>query len=299
MNKRRNIYRGINKRRNNVAKGFTLGLVIVGIAGGVMFIKSKDFSLSEKISNLNFFDKKESKIQEFSYNDLVDKPDENKSKETESAVKSENSKLATVSNWDMYSIQIAAIDNKEELNKIKDKLNELKIPFSIVDIDNVKKVQTSISFKEEESRKQLENIKKDFSDAFISKLEVPLLSLEYTEKYAYVEDICNDLNELINNFKEESSFWDKSESDINKANYKNIIKNKLEVLGKLEKHTKKIDYKGMKGFKENLTVYIKSVKDKSNESLKNVEKDQYYISKSLFMSSMQEYYSFVNSIKTI
>ena len=299
MNKRRNIYRGINKRRNNVAKGFTLGLVIVGIAGGVMFIKSKDFSLSEKISNLNFFDKKESKIQEFSYNDLVDKSDENKSKETTSAVKSENSKLATVSNWDMYSIQIAAIDNKEELNKIKDKLNKLKIPFSIVDIDNVKKVQTSISFKEEESRKQLENIKKDFSDAFISKLEVPLLSLEYTEKYAYVEDICNDLNELINNFKEESSFWDKSESDINKANYKNIIKNKLEVLGKLEKHTKKIDYKGMKGFKENLTVYIKSVKDKSNESLKNVEKDQYYISKSLFMSSMQEYYSFVNSIKTI
>ncbi|GAA0862330.1 hypothetical protein [Paraclostridium tenue] len=299
MNKRRNIYRGINKRRNNVAKGFTLGLVIVGIAGGVMFIKSKDFSLSEKINNLNFFDKKESKIQEFSYNDLIDKSDENKSKETASAVKSENSKLATVSNWDMYSIQIAAIDNKEELNKIKDKLNELKIPFSIVDIDNVKKVQTSISFKEEESRKQLENIKKDFSDAFISKLEVPLLSLEYTEKYAYVEDICNDLNELINNFKEESSFWDKSESDINKANYKNIIKNKLEVLGKLEKHTKKIDYKGMKGFKENLTVYIKSVRDKSNESLKNVEKDQYYISKSLFMSSMQEYYSFVNSIKTI
>ena len=297
MNKRRNIYRGINKRRNNVAKGFTLGLVIVSIAGGILFIKSKDFSLSEKISNLNLFDKKESNIQEFSYDDLVDKSDKNK--ETTSAVKSENSKLATVANWDMYSIQIAAIDNKEELNKIKDKLNELKIPFSIVDIDNIKKVQTSISFKEEESRKQLENIKKDFSDAFISKLEVPLLSLEYTEKYAYVEDICNDLNELINNFKEESSFWDKSENDINKANYKNIINNKLEILSKLEKHTKKINYKGMKGFKENLSVYIKSVKDKSNESLKNVEKGQYYISKSLFMSSMQEYYSFVNSIKTI
>ena len=40
MNKRRNIYRGINKRRNNVAKGFTLGLVIVSIAGGILFIKS-------------------------------------------------------------------------------------------------------------------------------------------------------------------------------------------------------------------------------------------------------------------
>ncbi|MFR3072570.1 MAG: hypothetical protein ACLTK8_07200, partial [Paeniclostridium sp.] len=113
MNKRRNIYRGINKRRNNVAKGFTLGLVIVSIAGGILFIKSKDFSLSEKISNLNLFDKKESNIQEFSYDDLVDKSDKNK--ETTSEVKSENSKLATVANWDMYSIQIAAIDNKEEL----------------------------------------------------------------------------------------------------------------------------------------------------------------------------------------
>jgi hypothetical protein len=299
MNKRRNIYRGINKRRNGVAKGLTLGLVIVSVVGGAIFIKASDFSLSEKLSSFNFFNKKDSSIQEFSYSDIVDTNNKTKDKEVAKSVKSENSQLATVTNWDVYSIQIAAIDNKEELDKVKGQLDKLKIPFSIVEIDNVKKVQTYLSFDEAESRKHLDSIKKEFSDAFISKLEVPLLSLEYTEKYSYVEDICSELNNLINNFKEESSLWDKSEGSIDKESYKAIINSRLEILGKLEKHTKKINYEGMKGFKENLNTYTKSVKDKSNESLKNVEKEQYYMSESLLMSSMQGYYSFVNSIKTI
>ncbi|MEG2246258.1 MAG: hypothetical protein RSC84_02305 [Peptostreptococcaceae bacterium] len=297
MNKRKNIYRGMNRRRNNTAKVISLGLVIACIAGGVIFVKKSDFSIAEKISNLNFLSKKNTSIQEFSYDDVVDKNNKSKDKQTE--VKNEDAKVATVENFDIYSIQIAAIDNQAELDKIENKLNELKIPFSIVEIDSIKKVQTYASFTEEESRKHLDSIKKDFEDAFISKLEVPLLGLQYTEKYVYVEDICKEINNLITNFKEESKIWDKGDEGIDKEKYKNIINSRLETLSKLEKHAKSINYEGMKGFKENLLTYTKSIEDKSKESLNKVEQDKNYVGESLFISSMQGYYSFVNSIKTI
>ncbi|MGL5755147.1 MAG: hypothetical protein ACRCYC_07450 [Paraclostridium sp.] len=297
MNKRKNIYRGMNRRRNNTAKVISLGLVIACIAGGVIFVKKSDFSIAEKISNLNFLSKKNTSIQEFSYDDVVDK--NNKSKDKQAEVKNEDAKVATVENFDIYSIQIAAIDNQAELDKIENKLNELKVPFSIVEIDSIKKVQTYASFTEEESRKHLDSIKKDFEDAFISKLEVPLLGLQYTEKYVYVEDICKEINNLITNFKEESKIWDKGDEGIDKEKYKNIINSRLETLSKLEKHAKSINYEGMKGFKENLLTYTKSIEDKSKESLKKVEQDKNYMGESLFISSMQGYYSFVNSIKTI
>lgn len=297
MNKRRNIYRGMNRKRNNLVKGLTVGLVIIGIVGGATFIKLPKFNLLDKISNFSIFDKEKTSVKEFSYNDVKDKinkPEENK-KETVA----ENAKVATVDNLDIYSIQIAAIDNDEELKKIEQKLDELKIPFSIIDVDNVKKVQTYSSFKEGESRKNLESIKTNFSDAFVSKLEVPLLGLQYTDKYSYVEEICNELNNLISNFKAESKIWDKGEKSLNKEEYKNIINARLDIVGNLEKSSKKINYEGMIGFKENIIKYTISVKEKSKASLKSIENDEYYIGESLFISSIQGYYSFIKSIKTI
>lgn len=308
MNKRRNIYRGMNRRRNHMVKGLTVGLVVVGLVGGSLFIKKSYFSLTEKISSLNIFNKEDLGFKEFSYKDIIGKDDNTKEeakaqdKEKEKAVsniKNENAKVATVKDWGVYSIQIAAIDNEGELKQIQSKLTELKVPFSIIEIDKVKKVQTYPSFKEEESRKNLETLKKDFPDAFVTKLEIPMLSLQYTEKYSYVESICKELNNLIANFEGESKAWDKSENSIDKENYKNIIDNRIAILEKVEKHAKEINYDGMKGFKENLIQYTESIKEKSKNSLEMVEREQYHISESLLMSSMQGYYSFINSIKAI
>lgn len=308
MNKRRNIYRGMNRRRNHMAKSLTVGLVVVGLVGGSFFIKKSDFSLTEKISSLNIFNKKDLGFKEFSYKDIIGKVDntkeegkaQDKEKEkTVSNIKNESAKVATVKDWGVYSIQIAAIDNEKELKQIQSKLTELKVPFSIIEIDKIKKVQTYPSFKQEESRKNIETLKKDFPDAFVTKLEIPMLSLQYTEKYSYVENICKELNNLITNFEGESKAWDKSENSIDKENYKNIIDNRIAILEKVEKHAREINYDGMKGFKENLIQYTESIKEKSKNSLEMVEKDQYHISESLLMSSMQGYYSFINSIKAI
>ena len=238
-----------------------------------------------------------SSIEEFDYKDIVDV--NYSSDNTEVEVDNENVKVATVTNWDMYSIQIAAINNEEDINEIQSKLANSNIPFSIVEIDGVKKVQTYVSMDEDESRKYLELVKEQFSDAFVTKLEVPLVRLDYTDKYAYVEEICKELNNLINNFKEESEFWIKNNEIVDIKEYKSIQENRASILDNIEKQGKKINYDGMNAFKENLLNYASSMNDKSKESLKMIEDENYYVAKSLFMSSMQGYYSFINSIKAV
>lgn len=68
------------------------------------------------------------------------------------------------------------------------------------------KIQTYSSFDENDVRKQISSVRKVFPDAFLSHLDAPMLSLEYTSNYAYIESISKELNKLITNFKEESSF---------------------------------------------------------------------------------------------
>lgn len=305
MNKRRNIYRGVNKRRNNAAKAMAAGAIVVCILGGAVFIKFFNFSsITDKFKEMSLFIGKESNaIEEFDYKDVIDvgSNDEKSTSKNENKIETvnENTKVATITNWDMYSIQIAAINNDEELKQIESKLTELKVPFSIVEIDGVKKVQTYVSLNEDDSRKNLDFIKKDFPDAFVSKLEVPLVRLDYTDKYEYVEEICNELNNLITNFKEESDFWIKNSENVDIDEYKNIQTKRCDIVENLQKQGKKINYKGMEGFKENLLNYTNTIEERSKESLKMVEKEEYYIGKSLFMSSMQGYYSFINSIKSV
>ena len=299
MNKRRNIYRGVNKRRNSLGKLMATGSIVVCILGGAVFIKYFNLnSIKEKVKELTEFPLiGNSSIEEFDYKDIVDV--NYSSDNTEVEVDNENVKVATVTNWDMYSIQIAAINNEEDINEIQSKLANSNIPFSIVEIDGVKKVQTYVSMDEDESRKYLELVKEQFSDAFVTKLEVPLVRLDYTDKYAYVEEICKELNNLINNFKEESEFWIKNNEIVDIKEYKSIQENRASILDNIEKQGKKINYDGMNAFKENLLNYSSSINDKSKESLKMIEDENYYVAKSLFMSSMQGYYSFINSIKAV
>lgn len=303
MNKRRNIYKGMNRRRNYLGKVMILGTIIVCILGGTIFIKNFNFDNTiSKIKDFSkFMTKDSSKIEEFEYEDVaeVNSNNENNIESKDSTVANEDIKVATITNWDMYSIQIAAINNEEELKQIEETLSKSNIPFSVIEIDGVKKVQTYVSLNEDECRKNLEEVKSQFTDAFVTKLEVPLVRLDYTDKYAYVEEICKELNNLINNFKQESEFWIKNNEIVDIEEYKNIKEDRDNILTNIEKQGKKIDYDGMKAFKENLLNYATSMKEKSEESLKMVEDKNYHIAKSLFMSGMQGYYSFINSIKSI
>ena len=215
-----------------------------------------------------------------------------------STSESSDIKVATIEGVTVYTIQVASIGEGQDLDTVEEKLKSNKIPYSVVEVDGIKKVQSYSSFDEDTTRSNLDSVRKIFDDAFISELKLPVLSLEYTSKYSYIEDISSGLNSLIENYKEESVFWEKNiNKEIDLTEYNNILTKRLDIVEKLQENTEKIDYDEMNSFKENLIKYTKSVNSNTKQASKNANEDNYYLSKSLLLTSIQGYYSFINLIK--
>lgn len=309
-NKRR--YKGFNKRRKTNHMRIITLIFCLSLIGGYGYIKLKDskifnkFNIVENISNRfneglfkNIFKLSENKNkEEYEYSDISEEIEKVKDdKETSSIDENSNVKVATIDGLTLYTIQVASIVEGQDLKSIEEKLTSTKTPYSIVEVDGVKKIQTYSSFNENVTRENLDDVRKIFNDAFISELSVPVLSLEYTSKYSYIEGISSSLNSLMKNYKEESEFWESSNDKIDLKEYNDILTKRLEIVESIQANADKIDYTEMNIFKENLIKYAKSVKDNINQSSKNANEDKTYLSKSLLLSSIQEYYTFINSIK--
>lgn len=314
MNKRRTIYKGFNKRRKiNIIKSTSIVIGIFLLGGGIL-IKVKDMNmlskLSDKIINsiesINF--KKPDKVEEIDYNDIskeledvnkVKDEKEEASNEQNQTEVNEETKVAVIDGLNIHTIQVASVENDNDMPKIEAQLNENNIPFSIVEIDGFKKVHTYSSFKQDNVRDHLESVKKVFPDAFLSQMKVPVLSLEYTNKYLYVEGISSKLNDLIKNFEEESNFWDANKDNIDIKSYNKILTSRKNILDDIKNEANKIDYSNMEVFKDNLIKYTDETNNKVDLSLKSINEKNYNVSKSLFLSSMQGYFLFINSIKEV
>ncbi|WP_042275733.1 hypothetical protein [[Clostridium] dakarense] len=318
MNKRRTIYRGFNKRRKTkVIKIAAIGMSIC-LIGGYAFIKVKDMkvftklsskvsSLTDKIPSFNLDNFKLEKPKITSSDDIskeLEDIQKEKSKEVENekvekqsqSELSEDIKLAIIEGWNVNTVQVASVENDSDMPKIEEQLTQNKIPFSVVEIDGLKKVQTYAFFDKESARNHMDEVKKVFPDAFLSQMKVPLLSLEYTEKYSYVEDISKQLNNLISSFQEESKFWESNKDKVDLSQYNNILTNRKKIIDNVKKEADKIDYSNMDVFKQNLVKYLNDMEEKITMASKAANEQNYYISESLYLSSMQGYFSFINSI---
>ncbi|MBO3445684.1 hypothetical protein [Clostridium sp. CCUG 7971] len=320
MNKRRTIYRGFNKRRKTrVIKIAAIGMSIC-LIGGYAYIKAKDMKvftklsskvslLTDKIPSFSLDNFKFEKPKVTSSGDIskeleaiqkekskeVENKNEKVEKQSQSEV-SEDIKLAIIEGWNLHTVQVASVENDNDIPKIEKQLTDNKIPFSVVEIDGLKKVQTYAFFDQESTRSHMDEVKKVFPDAFLSQMKVPLLSLEYTNKYSYVEDISKQLNNLISNFKEESKFWASNKEKVDLSEYNNILTSRRKIIEDIKKETDKIDYSNMDVFKQNLVKYLNDMDEKITMASKAANEQNYYVSESLYLSSMQGYFSFINSI---
>ena len=206
-------------------------------------------------------------------------------------------KVAKTDGWNIYTIQVASVKDDKDMNKIEAQLVENKIPFSVVEIDGARKVQTYAFFNKDVTRTHIEQIKTVFPDAFISQMEAPVLSLEYTSKYSYIANISDELNNLIKNFEEESKFWSTNKENIDLKEYNTLLTNRKQIISDIQKEAEKIDYSKMNVFKDNLIKYTKDVNEKIDMSSKAANEQNYNMSESLYLSSMQGYFSFINSIR--
>ena len=268
---KRKFYRNFNKRKKFNGTRVVTVVLCLAIIGTYTYINLKDKNFMDKLGNINMvssirkasiwgglkniFDKSnvitssniESQLKEIE-NDNKDKKDEE-----------ESTKVVSVNEMVIYTIQVASLENESELKKIEEVMNENKIPSSSMSIDNSEKIQAYSSFDETKVRTNLDKTRNYFSDAFLTKIEIPMLSLQYTSSYSYMKDIADGLNDLIENYQKESQYWDSSKSDL--QSYNEILTSRKTILENLKKNTEKINYSKMDKFKNNLISYIDESKN--------------------------------------
>ena len=304
---KRKFYRNFNKRKKFNGTRVVTVVLCLAIIGTYTYINLKDKNFMDKLGNINMvssirkasiwgglkniFDKSnvitssniESHLKEIE-NDNKDKKDEE-----------ESTKVVSVNEMVIYTIQVASLENESELKKIEEVMNENKIPSSSMSIDNSEKIQAYSSFDETKVRTNLDKTRNYFSDAFLTKIEIPMLSLQYTSSYSYMKDIADGLNDLIENYQKESQYWDSSKSDL--QSYNEILTSRKTILENLKKNTEKINYSKMDKFKNNLISYIDESQNNILISSKSANENKGYISQGLLLSSIQQYYVFVQSMK--
>ncbi|WP_286316281.1 hypothetical protein [Romboutsia ilealis] len=309
MSKRRTIYKGFNKRRKNrMIKIYIVGASICLICGYALIqfknnnmfnnIKEKVTSIELKIPFIDFKKSDKNGFETFDYDDVskeIDEIKEENNKVKNDEVK-EEVKVAQVKGWNVYTIQVASVEDKKEISEIEAVLSKEKVPFSTIEIDGVNKVQTYVSFDKESIRNYLENIRTLYPDAFLAEVKMPVLSLEYTNKYSYLETISEQLSSLIDNFELESKLWTNNKDNLNLKEYNTILTNRKTMVENIEKEVEQIDYEGADGFKSNLITYLNNVDRNIEEASKSANEQKYNISEGIFLNSLQGYLAFINSI---
>ena len=246
---KRKFYRNFNKRKKFNGTRVVTVILCLGIVGTYAYINLKDNDFMDKLASINMV----SSIKNISIGDafknLFNKSDvitssniksqleeiENKDQENETSDNSkDNAKVASVNKLVIYTIQVASLEDNSDLKKIEEVMNEYKIPSSSMSIDNCEKIQVYSSFDENKVRINLQKTKTYFSDAFLTKIEVPMLSLQYTDGYAYMKDIADGLNNLIENYQKESEYWDQNKNDL--QSYNEILTSRKTILESFHKH---------------------------------------------------------------
>lgn len=306
------IYKGLNKRRKfHFRKFITILLCIILIVGYTY----KKIKLDEVFKNVNIsnslysvVDKlyfwKNPGVEMFNLSSKDIKKSDNTSNKTQekSDNKSQsnsqaNTEVAVVEGINVYLIQVGSFDNDQKIKDVKSKLEENKIPNSTVEIDKVNKLQAYVSFKESDIRNKLESTKQIFNDAFLTKLEIPVLSLEYTDEYSYIKSISDNLNSLLKSYEKESTYINENRDNLDSTKYKAILSEREDIIDKLENEVNKINYKELDSFKTNLLSYTSQIRDNISKYVDKIDTKNEYKYETLLISSIQMYYEFINEIK--
>ena len=307
------IYKGLNKRRKfHFRKFITILLCIILIVGYTY----KKIKLDEVFKNVNLSNSLYSVVDKLyfwknpgvemfnlSSNDIKKSDNTSNKTQEKSDNKSQsnsqaNTEVAVVEGIDVYLIQVGSFDNDQKIKDVKSKLEENKIPNSTVEIDKVNKLQAYVSFKESDIRSKLENTKQIFNDAFLTKLEIPVLSLEYTDEYSYIKSISDNLNSLLKCYEKESTYINENRDNLDSTKYKAILSEREDIIDKLENEVNKIDYNELEYFKTNLLSYTSQIRNNISNYGDTIDTSNEYKYESLLISSIQEYYEFINKIKT-
>ncbi|WP_099187585.1 SPOR domain-containing protein [Tepidibacter mesophilus] len=200
----------------------------------------------------------------------------------------------------IYSIQVASVNDYKEAQSIVNNLESTDIPNYVHEKEGSYKIYIYTSLKESNARRYLENIKSSYSDAFISKIQIGSMDLEYTKKYEYMNDVCKDLELMIENIKQESKFWNEYKlGTSNYDDYINLINNKSKLVDSLTKNLKKFKGKETENFEKQMSKFCEYNRKNVESVNLNLKNGNLKSCENLFLSSLFQYNEFINKIKNI
>lgn len=314
MNRRKMMYNRYYNRRRSSRRKIFITFCCLAIIGFYSYSKLKDTSIVDFISNkvISWNNSIENDNNDITSKDISKElEDLNKKKEEENSNENsgegeeksnetaEVSKVSTINGWNAYTIQVASTSNGDELKEIQENLTSSKIPFSIVEKDGVKKVQTFCSFDKNVTRGYMGKVKEKYPDSFVSTLEAPMVSLKYTNKYNAADTVAKEINELGKNLEEESKLWNKNAdlSNIDKDSYVNLISKRKTIIENIQKNAEKLNFSEMQKFKNGLIKYSQDIGEKTEISKNALDDSKYDTCMGLMLSSVQGYWQFINSIE--
>lgn len=108
----------------------------------------------------------------------------------------------------IYTIQIASLADKENLDNLINQLNNSKQPYIVYQVDNSFKVYTRGYTKRAYVEAGLLQVRETFSDAYISEIHLPIREVSAVDKdHSKADKIIKALNELIDNMDKQSEEW--------------------------------------------------------------------------------------------
>mgnify|MGYP000993324759 CR=1 FL=1 len=108
-------------------------------------------------------------------------------------------RLITIVNWRVYQGEEPTV-NKEINKEPNSQLTNNQQRANKEPNKHIKEEYKELEEDKESIRNHLEGIRVLYPDAFLAEVKMPVLSLEYTSKYSYLETISEQLGSLIDNF---------------------------------------------------------------------------------------------------
>ncbi|SHJ53092.1 hypothetical protein [Tepidibacter formicigenes] len=215
-------------------------------------------------------------------------------------IENNNKNIRYLDSFIIYSIQVGSLSDYEKVKLVKKDLDENLIPNYVLKKEGTYKIYSYTLLDENHIRNLLGGIKENYTDAFISKIKVSGINLEYTGKYSYMDDIYKELKLMNDNMKKESKFWYEYTMGTSKyENYINIINERKKIVDSLTKNIENIQDKNIENFKNKLSEFCEKYAKHIEEINENLGNNNMYSCEKLFLSGMFDYYNFINTLKNI
>lgn len=107
----------------------------------------------------------------------------------------------------IYTIQIASITDRSNIDNLIGELNDKELPHLIYSVDNKFKIFTYGSTRRSFIETKLEKVREHYPDAFISEMYLPKKTVRYNEDDKGVEEIIEAINNIIELIDKQSEEW--------------------------------------------------------------------------------------------